>query len=100
MAKVTPPIEHKTKLHDYPNRYICSVLEEMRKANKFRNYSQLGSLIEEAQTMANRMEAAIEDKNDLDSYRMDISKLKKEYAEIVEKYNKVADKLNRKMNVR
>ncbi len=41
-----------------PNRYICTVFEEMRKLDANKNYSSLLSLIEEAQILANRMEAA------------------------------------------
>lgn len=44
-----------------PNRYLCDVLAEMRKAYKTRNFSYLPGLIEEAQTMGNRMESAIGD---------------------------------------
>ena len=56
-----------------PNRYVCSVLDEMRKSLKSIDprhvdehiFSKLvslqGLLIEEAQTMVNRMEAALDD---------------------------------------
>lgn len=42
-----------------PNRTVCQVLEEMRKLNETRNYSSLLSLIEEAQSMVNRMESKL-----------------------------------------
>lgn len=48
------------------SRYICSVLDEMRKCNETKNYAVLPSLIEEAQIGANRMESALEDYNNLD----------------------------------
>jgi len=48
-----------------PNRFVCDVLKEMRKCNETRNFSYLPGLIEEAQTMVNRMEARLEDYADL-----------------------------------
>lgn len=51
-----------------PNRTLCSVLEELRKLNETRNYSSLLSYIEEIQGLANRMESALYDKNDLKRY--------------------------------
>lgn len=50
----------------YLNRTMCDVLEEMRKCNKTRNYAQLLGLVEEAQSMANRMEARLMDIKDID----------------------------------
>ena len=47
------------------NRTLCNVFEEMRKCFETRNFSGLLGLIEEAQTMANRMEAALQDKKDV-----------------------------------
>lgn len=60
------------------NRYLCDVLEEMRKAHETTNFSYLPGLIEEAQHMGNRMEAALEDKDDLKRYERKVSELKKE----------------------
>lgn len=37
-------------------RFICDVLEDMRRLHDTRNYTLLPSLIEEAQIYANRME--------------------------------------------
>ncbi len=51
-----------------PNRTLCNVLDEMRKANKTRNYSSLLGLIEEAQSMGNRMESVLFDKVDVVTY--------------------------------
>lgn len=61
-----------------PNRTICDVLREMRECTKTQNYSYLLGLIEEAQTMANRMEAALWDQNDIEYARKQHKKLKKE----------------------
>lgn len=60
------------------NRTLCSVLEEMRQAHKTRNYSYLLGLIEEAQSMGNRMEAALADKGDLRHYQKQLKQVKKE----------------------
>ena len=49
----------------FVNRSLCDVLEEMRKCFETRNFSPLLGLIEEAQSMGNRMEAAISDKKDI-----------------------------------
>ena len=48
-----------------PNRFVCDVLKEMRKCSETANYSYLAGLIEEAQTMFNRMEARLEDYADM-----------------------------------
>ena len=44
----------------YLNRTICAVLEEIRSCNETRNYSYLLGLVEEAQSMANKMESKID----------------------------------------
>ncbi len=61
----------------YPNRFLCSVLGEMRNLHKTRNYSPLLGLIEEAQTLANRMEAAIDQKRDYYTLRDECKELDK-----------------------
>jgi len=68
-----------------PNRYICTVLEEMRQCYKTRNFSYLEGLIEEAQSLGDRMESALEDKNYIILNRKVLSKLKKEIKELEEK---------------
>lgn len=47
------------------NRSLCEVLSEMRTCYKTRNFAPLLALIEEAQSMGNRMEAGLEDQSDL-----------------------------------
>jgi len=47
-----------------PNRLICDVFREMRDAHEHRNYGYMKGLIEEAQTLANRMEAKLYDQKD------------------------------------
>lgn len=65
-----------------PSRSLCSVLEEMRKCNETRNYSYMLGLIEEVQTMANRMEAALWEQKDFTRMSEKISRLKKEIKEL------------------
>lgn len=60
------------------NRTLCGVLDEMRKAHKTRNYSYLLGLIEEAQSMGNRMEAGLYDKHDLESLQKRVKNLRKQ----------------------
>lgn len=60
------------------NRTLCDVLREMRALHETRNYSGLLGLIEEAQIMANRMEAALYDNKDTKHARELVSELKKE----------------------
>lgn len=64
-----------------PNRYICTVLEEMRTCIETLNFSYLKSLVEEAQTLANRMEAALNDANDLEWKQEQLREVKKETKE-------------------
>lgn len=60
------------------NRTLCDVLSEMRKAHETHNYSYLLGLIEEAQSMGNRMEAGLYDKHDLEGLQKSIKKLRKQ----------------------
>ena len=68
-----------------PNRLVCSVLHEMREHLKTLNMFTLhrykavqAGLIEEAQTMVNRMESALEDWDDLNRAHKEVKKLKKQ----------------------
>ena len=63
-----------------PNRTICSVLQEMRECAKTSNYSYLPGLIEEAQSLANRMEAALWDQKDFIRAQQQHKQLKSEIA--------------------
>ena len=67
------------------NRYLCSVLDEMRECTKTLNFSYLLGLIEEAQTLANRMEAKLYDLKDLERLHDDIKDLKKKKKKLEEK---------------
>jgi len=68
-----------------PNRLVCSVLQEMRDqldALDGRNWGHYKSftklMIEEAQTLVNRMESGLEDWSDLKDMIAKKSELKKE----------------------
>lgn len=65
-----------------PNRTICAVLSEMRKAIETLNFSYLAGLIEEVQTLANRMEAALWDQQDINRLRDEKNKLKNEVKQL------------------
>lgn len=64
------------------NRVVCNVLEEMRACVKTANYSYLPGLIEEVQTMVNRMEAALGDAQDVRNMQEERAKLKQEIKEL------------------
>ena len=70
------------------NRYLCDVLSEMRTCTETSNYAYLSSLIEEAQVMANRMEASLYDKNDYTSIKKRIAEKKVELKKLEKKIEK------------
>ena len=76
----------------YPNRYICAVFDDMRACYKTLNFSPILSLIEEAQSMANRMEAALEDYGDIKRMKKERHDLHKEIATL----NKKLEELEKK----
>lgn len=68
--------------NSYPSRPLCEVLEEMRKCYETRNFSYLSGLIEEAQSMGNRMEAGLEDKHGILYCHKEKRKAEKELKEV------------------
>ena len=72
-----------------PNRYLCDVLEEMRKCFKTRNFSHLLGLIEESQTLANRMEASLGCRRDYNSWHDKAKEEKKELRRLLNETNKI-----------
>jgi len=72
-----------------PTRYLCDVLDEMRKCFKTRNFSHLCGLIEEAQTLANRMEAALGERKDYQRWHDMAKQEKKAFNELRKKADKV-----------
>lgn len=79
-----------------PNRTLCDVLGEMRECSKTRNFSPLKGLIEEAQSMANRMESALYEQKDYESWRKKTKEEKEEYRRLLRKTNKLRKKENKK----
>ena len=76
------------------NRTLCDVLDEMRKCDKTKNYGYLLSLIEEAQSMGNRMEAGLGEKKDVVRMKEDIAELKTEIKKLQKKKQKLESKVN------
>ena len=81
-----------------PNRYLCSVLDEMRKHvenvsvfNLFKYKRSMAMLIEEAQTLANRMESGLADWSDIRRAHKDIKKLKEEIKKLESDRDSVQD---------
>lgn len=85
----------KKKFHSYPIRTLCGVLEEMRDLDKVKNYSGLLGLIEEAQSLANRMEGAISAKKDIAKWMEERDDLKREMKELTNEYNQLHEKVTR-----
>ena len=75
------------------NRYICDVLDEMRKSFSTYNFSSFMSLIEEAQIMANRMESSLGDLKNLRSLHDDISIEKKELKKLKKEKKKLEEEI-------
>ena len=78
------------------NRYVCDVLEEMRTSVKTLNFAMIPSLIEEVQTMVNRMEMALEDMKDLKGLKEEIHDKKEEYETLKDKIRKIEKTLAKK----
>ena len=78
------------------NRYVCDVLEEMRTSVKTLNFAMIPSLIEEVQTMANRMEMALSDLKDLKLLKEDIVDKKEELETLQAQIKKLEKKKKKK----
>jgi hypothetical protein len=78
-----------------PSRYICDVLDEMRSCDKTKNYSYLPGLIEEAQVLANRMEAALDERRNYMRWHERCKSEKEEYTKLVNENNKLRVKLGK-----
>ncbi len=75
--------------YSYPNRTLCDVLAEMRKCYETHNYSSLMALVEEAQSMGNRMEAGLGDKRDIQRWTEERAELKEELKKLHEEKDKL-----------
>ena len=78
------------------NRYLYHVLEEMRTSVKTLNFAINPTLIEEVQTMANRMEMALEDMKDLKALKEEIVDKKEELEKLKDKIRKIEKKKKKK----
>lgn len=85
--------------YNSPNRYVCEVLEEMRKVlnvlsifNIHRYKPSMAMLIEEAQTLVNRMEASMHDWSDTRRAHKELKKLKNEIKDLESKRDSLTDK--------
>jgi predicted nucleotidyltransferase len=78
------------------NRYVCDVLEEMRTSVKTLNFAMIPSLIEEVQTMANRMEMALSDLKDLKLLKEDIVDKKEELESLKDQIKNLEKKKKKK----
>ncbi len=67
-----------------PNRLLCAVLDEMRDCVKTSNFSYLSGLIEEAQSLGNRIEAHLYDMKDHNRLLDDIKALEKKKKKLKE----------------
>ena len=81
------------------NRYLCSVLEDMRRCCETLNFSPMKGLVEEAQIFGNRMESALADRKDLrkmneqhSALRKKIMTLRKEVKDLEKKLPKKPEK--------
>ncbi len=79
-----------------PVLHLCTVLEEMRKCYRYRNFSSLPSLIEEAQFLGDRMENGLEFKADIKKMTEVKSELKKEIKTLKKKLKNLQGKLKDK----
>ena len=73
------------------NRYLCSVLEEMRECTRTLNFSYLLGLIEEAQSLANRMEAHLYEIKDFNRLHKDIKALEKKKKKLKEEVEELEE---------
>jgi cell shape-determining protein MreC len=74
-----------------PNRTLCDVLNEMRECVKTLNFSYLLGLIEEAQTLGNRMEAKLYEIKDFEHLHEEIKVLKKKKKKLEDKVAKLEE---------
>jgi uncharacterized protein Yka (UPF0111/DUF47 family) len=66
----------------------------MRECYKTRNFAHLLGLIEEAQVMGDRMEAALEDQRDIERVQGSIGRLEQEADDLRDKRDVLLDEVN------
>jgi hypothetical protein len=74
-----------------PNRLLCAVLDEMRECVKTSNFSYLSGLIEEAQSLGNRMESRLYDMKEHNRLLDDIRDLKKKKKNLRKKVKETSE---------
>ena len=79
-----------------PSRLICTVLKEMRECCKQLNFRPMSALIEEAQILANRMEAGLEDAKDIRTVHEELAAMKKLRTELREECLDLLEKVDDK----
>ena len=86
-------VENLLEIEDnMPNRLVCNVLEEMSKCSSTNNYSYLDGLIEEIQTLVNRMEAKLFDMRDIKCLNDEIQKKREEVNRLEQKVELLEEK--------
>jgi len=80
----------------WPNRTACDILEEMRKCHKTSNFSYLPGLIEEMQSVANRMEAGLTDLSEIKSSHEKKKEAEEETKAVEKKLEKLKKGLEKK----
>ena len=80
------------ELNLWNNRVVCNVIDEIQTCIKTQNYSYLPGLVEEMQSMANRMESAIGDIRDIKKISERRRFLKKAIKELEHKFEKLGGK--------
>lgn len=89
-------------INTYPNRVLCDVIKEARKCCETLNFSYLPGLLEEAQTMGNRLEAALEDAKDLKDAKKQIKEAREELTDIeaqIKAQEKLLEELKKRGNI-
>lgn len=76
-----------------PSRYVCSVLDEVRTALKVGRIDMVLGLVEEVQTLVNRMEAKLADYSDMGYDLKRARGLRKRIAEIERSIEKAESKV-------
>ena len=80
----------------YLNRTACDVLTDMRACCKTLNFAAFPGLIEELQSMANRMESALSDNKDWEQARSELKKLEAEVKALEDKKEQLESKVEDK----
>lgn len=76
-----------------PSRFLCDVLDDMRKMYETRNFSGLMGAIEDAQRMASRMEAALGDRRTIEDYDTEASTLNRQLKNARKELNQIGMEL-------